>query len=160
MKSPLLIVIAILLVTASCKKTNSVLIREPAYFAFGYQDSLCVNCNSIHPMSGVYLLKDTSLYLSHNKFVNDSAGFSTTPLATNQYQMAMQLSSNFPAFLLNAPDSTYGWPPSPQQRGGYLILALRNSGVERQWLINRDTAQLPIQLRPFIARVLQTIHSL
>ena len=135
------------------------------FFVFGYGDVVCATCGSIHPSNMAFLLQNTNVYSLNDSLIfsagfgdfGNSAHYPTIATNGNAYLLSSTLMNNFPGYLLNAPDSTYGLStPS----WGYLVFAIKTNGVLRQWRINQDTSLLPSQIRPFIAQTITTLDTL
>lgn len=164
MKSRISILIAIIFIAASCKKTNNT--ANENYFVFGYEDAICATCNSIHPTNMAFLLKNSAVYKLNDSLIylpgsslnlEDSTDFTTTSAGSNAYSLSNTLMNNFPAFLLNSSDTSYGLQGSSF---GNLVIAVKNNGVLRQWRLSPDTTSLPVQIRSFVAQLITTVDTL
>jgi hypothetical protein len=89
------------------------------------------------------------------RFTNNLT-FAGMPLPNNKYLLAKQLLDEFPAYLLNNPDTTFGCPDCTD--GGLAYITLKQNGTAHTWLI--DLQRLQPELAAYIAKMQEIMDEL
>ena len=149
----------ILLVTlmfASCKKENNGNGQGCGNnnnfesFAFGTAYGECAgNCATFYSISNKKIFPDDMQYYTGQLV------FKTTALTNDKYLLAKQLIDNFPAYLKNNPDQTFGCPDCHDQGG--IHIETKENGIVKTWHIDNEIDKQPIQIRAYIQQLLAVL---
>lgn len=139
----------LLVVTSSCKKhTTAPTSPQLSSLIFGSYNPMCQGpglCGKFYLLQNNVLSPDQSFYRTPNPFM-------LIKLPDSLYQIAKPLISNFSTYLYaHRSDSAIGCPGCAD--GNVVLLWATDTSGTTKWLINSDTTQLPVELRPYIAQV-------
>jgi hypothetical protein len=139
-----------LLLSISCKKDCH---YQLDYFIFGKYSSFCID-----DCSKLFLLKDGKIYPDSIQGLSANLQFSKVPLTSAKYTIADSLSTNFPSFMQNTPNITYGCPDCLDQ--GLFYVEKMENGVKKTWKIDSLIDSIPLQIRPYIQKMDSVINKL
>lgn len=140
-----------LLLCVCCKKEQHN--TDNDYFAFGKAYGECGgNCATF------YKIEAGKLYADDMEYYMGNFTFNTIVLVNSDYLQAKILEDNFPVYLTNHPNQTFGCPDCHDQGG--LHIQRRINGDVKEWHIDTDTAEQPVEIRPYVQQVFNTIDSL
>lgn len=107
MKPVLLVLMLGMMMFGSCNKSNDLF--DPSsveHFSFGTSYGMCIgDCAKLFAIANGQLFPDTL-----STHYTGTVGFSSKPLADAKYQLAKELLDNFPVYLYNYADTTFGCP--------------------------------------------------
>lgn len=150
MKHIMVFALAAALLTA-CNK-NSLNPATADEFVFGTSYGFCVG-----DCARFYQIKDTQVYADEmDRFDYKTLQFKTTALPADKYQLAKQLLDEFPQYLLNNPDSTFGCPDCSD--GGLAYIKLKQHGKVTTWII--DLQRLQPELTDYVEKMRDVISKL
>ena len=136
----IILVFAITFILISCKKETTTKFDS---FAFGTSYGYCVgNC------ANFFLIEGDDLYADNMERLTTPLKFKMDKLSVDKYNLAKQLLTNFPAYLKQKPNITFGCPDCADQ-GSIYIETIVNGKVET-WLIDTDTTKQPAEIRNYI----------
>lgn len=152
MKKPFLILLSIVIVfTLSCKKENPITpldLSSGDYFIFGEYAGECYgNC------ARFFVIKDNNIYGDLNDYFYsaDSLKFSSAALSITKYNLAKPLLTDFPTYLNNHKNETYGCPDCTD--GGAVYIILKQDGITSHWNVDNFIQNQPEEIRDYIARM-------
>lgn len=139
-----------ILITTSCNKAD---LSDIDYFAFGTAHGECLgNCAVFFKIEAGKLYPDDMLYYSENlNFMND-------PLPDARYQLVKKLVDDFPKYLLDNPDKTFGCPDCADQGG--IHIQISEKGTLKNWHIDTVVDNQPAEIRGYITKVLSAIEAM
>ena len=159
MKKPFLILLSIVIVfTLSCKKENpikSLDLSSGDYFIFGDYAGFCSgNC------ARFFILKDKQIYGDLNDYFYspDSLKFNSSPMEVSKYNIAASLLTDFPTYLDNHKNETFGCPDCTD--GGAVYIILKQDGIISHWNVDNFIQNQPEEIRDYIARMHTVIADL
>jgi len=145
---PIIFVLALGLVFSSCSKDADKF--DPSsvdHFSFGTSYGMCLgDCAKFFAIANRQLFPDTL-----SNYYTGTVGFSSTPLPDAQYQLAKELLDNFPVYLINHPDTTFGCPDCADQ--GAIHLQIKENNVVKTWHVDTHVSNQPVEIRNYIARL-------
>jgi hypothetical protein len=159
MKKPTLIIFpALLIFIMSCKKELTITplnLNYGDYFIFGTYAGECTG-----DCARFYVIKDNNIYADDNVnyFYNDSLRFNNSPLETEKYNLSQSLLTDFPTYLLQHKNETFGCPDCTD--GGALYIKLKKDGTTSYWYIDNFTYNQPEEIRNYIMQLQTVINSL
>lgn len=152
MKKPFLILLSIVIVfTLSCKKENSITpldLSSGDYFIFGKYAGFCSgNC------ARFFVIKDNNIYSDLNDYFYsaDSLKFNSSPMEVSKYNIAAPLLTDFPTYLNNHKNETFGCPDCTD--GGAVYIILKQGGIISHWNVDNFIQNQPEEIKDYIARV-------
>ena len=150
----LLITCIAFLVLASCKKEQQKgLPPGTDSFSFGFAAGFCVgDCTRFYEVTGSKIFPDDMGLLIR------PLKFKTMPLDNNKYLFSKPLLENFPAYLLNNPNSTIGCPDCSDQ--GALYIEIKQGAVTTFWNIDTNENTQPEEIRTYMSQLRNVIDSL
>jgi len=137
----------------SCIKDQNTTSIHPSSFVFGY----CAPCpdNMVPPGKCFmfYEIKGNEVYADSMRMSRypEPEVFSVVPLGTSKYQAASTLINNFPVYLLNNPNTTYG--NTDCDTHWTLHIEYTENGQVKTWDISHDTASQPTAIRAYVAQM-------
>jgi len=84
--------------------------------------------------------------------------YHTVPMPPEKYTLAMLLINNFPAYLLQHPNTDYGCIGCPD-RGCFFLKTEKGNAVAR-WGIDKKETEQPAQLKPYLRQMDSVINHL
>ena len=131
----------------SCDKED---LSDIDYFVFGTAYGECINnCATF------FMIKNEKIYADDMNFYTGIMIFQNVPLPHNKYLQAKKLVDEFPPYLLNNPDKTFGCPDCADQGG--IHIEIKKNGSVKSWHIDSVVANQPEQIRSYISELLTTI---
>jgi hypothetical protein len=131
---------AVTFILFSCKKENTTKFDS---FVFGTSYGYCVgNC------ANFFLIEDGNLYADDMERLTTPLKFKTDKLSVDKYNLAKQLRTDFPAYLKQNPNKTFGCPDCADQGSIYIEATI--NGKTETWLIDTDTTQQPAAIKNYI----------
>jgi len=123
-------------------------------FAFGTAAGECYgNC------ARFFLIKNNNLYPDDmDYYYNADLKFQNEPLSVDKYNLAKSLVDDFPIYLKNNPNKTFGCPDCYDQ-GGVHIEINRNGDIEI-WHIDMSVDSQPTEIRNYIQEMLNILEQL
>jgi len=150
MKPELIIIVVFLSLFSFCSKDKS---TDYDYFAFGTAHGECIgNC------ARFFLIQNNNLYPDDMDYYNTVLKFQKTPLPEDKYKSAKKLIEDFPEYLKDNPNLTFGCPDCADQ-GGIHIELKTNNRIE-YWHIDMDVGNQPAEIRSYIQEMLVIIDQL
>ena len=146
----LLLLLTMSILTAACEKDETTV---DEYFYFGTSHGMCAN-----DCAKFYQLTDGKVYADNVTRYNGKVTFQSTPLADSAYQMAVNIQKNFPEYLGNRPDTTFGCPDCADQ--GAIHIERKRNGVVQTWHIDTNSNNQPAEIRGYIIELLATMARL
>lgn len=150
------IIVIIALAGFFCKKINS----EPedktpatGFFIFGTDGGLLPGNYTFFKIEGDKIYRNKA-YTPRQETIL----YNTNSLANDKYLLAKELQDDFPGYLLNHPDQTFGCPNCADQ--GAIHIEMEHNGTLKSWDIDTDVNRQPVEIRPYIKRLLQIISQL
>ena len=111
------------------------------------------------------LLTNRNIFIINGKIYPDSTSglvlplvFSTVPLTLTKYNLALPLLINFPAYLTNHANATFGCPQCIDQ--GIIYIERRDNGVKTVWRIDPILDSIPVQIQPYIQSMTMIVGQL
>lgn len=99
-----------------------------------------------------YKLEDNKLYADvENRYSESLPDFSAVPLEEAKFNTAKSLLNNFPEYLLNNPNKTFGCPDCADQGGIHLYY--KEKGEVMFWHIDTFEDNQPQEIRTYIMQV-------
>ncbi len=147
MKSLATLLISFIILFSACKKHDSNGFN-PEYFQFGNGGGFCLNCNHY------YLIENGKLYADSMC----TTTFLSTPMSNDKYILAKTLVNDFPKYLLDNPNQTYGCPNCHDQ--GKVYIECKINGTVEKWNIDPDTANQPSAIKSYIQQMNTVIEQL
>ncbi|HVX52717.1 MAG TPA: hypothetical protein VHB48_21325 [Chitinophagaceae bacterium] len=135
---------------AACKK-NSSTTKISGDFSFGTAYNNCAG-----DCAKFYTIANGQLYADNMQRFTNNLTFAGMPLPNNKYLLDEQLLDEFPAYLLNNPDTTFGCPDCTD--GGLAYITLKQNGTAHTWLI--DLQRLQPELAGYIAKMQEIMDEL
>lgn len=144
-----LIILALSII--SCSKDD---LDDPDYFIFGDSYGECLgNC------ANFFLIKDNRIFPDSTvNYYIAPLTFKKIALQKEKYDLAKKVLEDFPRYLSENPDKTFGCPDCHDQGG--LHFELCKNGTVKKWHIDTDTDQLPVQIQSYIEEVKSVIQQL
>lgn len=106
-----------------------------------------------------YKIQKEKIYQNNPyKTIQQTILFNNDPLANDKYLLAKELKDNFPAYLRSHPNQTFGCPNCADQ--GAVHIEMEHNGVLKSWDIDTNKSLQPVEIRPYIERLLQIISKL
>jgi hypothetical protein len=149
----LFLMVPLLSFTCNKEKTEAAL---PAIesLSFGTAYCLCTtNCVSL------YLISNQQLFAGTMTKCNDPKQYQTVPMLNDKYLLAKPLLDNFPAYLQNNPNKTFGCPDCLDQGGIHLEIKEIN-GTVKFWHIDTNVANQPVEIREYIKQLINVLGQL
>jgi hypothetical protein len=143
-----ILIVALSFLFNSCKKKNASIGRE--YFIFGTHYSECAkNC------SHYFILIGDHLYPYNDKLPVISQTNLATRLTKEKFKLADALEENFPQFLEERPNCTFGCPDCRDQ--GEINIEIREHGKIKKWRLDADISQNPEEIREYGEKVQELV---
>lgn len=153
---PLLVITITIIAGLSCKKSDvGSKVVAVDYLSFGKAYGYCVgDCAQFFKLEEEKIYADSATrYTGAGSIV-----FNTNFLPNDKYLFAKELKENFPAYLYNSSNQTYGCPDCVDQGGVHL--EVKKNGVTKYWHIDMDTNRQPVEIRQYVERVLAILSQL
>ncbi|MFT3824056.1 MAG: hypothetical protein QM731_09050 [Chitinophagaceae bacterium] len=147
MKRLLPLLLFAVLAFAACQKNNSN-DEQPTQLIFGKSYGECVgNCATLYKVYNGQLYPDNLSYF----YYGGELKFSNTSLSNEKYNIAKQLLDNFPAYLKNLSDSSFGCPDCHDQ--GAIYIQFSEKGVIKKWNIDPVESRQPDEIKAYIQQL-------
>ena len=142
--------IALLLVLFSCTKDN---LDHPDYFSFGNAFGFCMgNCTNF------YIIRGDKIYPDDMDTYTEPMKFKSEPLPVEKYNLAKKLMDDFPSYLLNNPDKTFGCPDCADQGG--IHIEIKQNGQIIRWHFDTTISNLPVRIQDYVKEISDVIEQL
>jgi len=150
------IILMIVLAGFFCKKINTEQKSkktEADTFLFGVDGGL-------RPGNYTYFkIQEEKIYRNQPYTVGqETILFDTNSLEHNKYLLSKELKEDFPDYLLNHPNQTFGCPNCADQ--GAIHIEMEHNGVLKIWDIDTEINQQPVEIRSYIKRLQQLVSQL
>ena len=146
-KVPLIIFMMLLL---SCEKDN---LEDLEYFAFGDAYGFCNgNC------ANFFMIRDNNVYPDDMDRYDDPMIFKSVALPAEKYYLAKKLINNFPSYLIDNPDKTFGCPDCADQGG--IHIEIKENGQIKKWHFDTNISNLPSRIQDYVKEVSDVINQL
>jgi uncharacterized protein YlaI len=151
MKTKLLLIVISISLFSSCSKETSF---DFDYFAFGTAYGECLgNCAKF------FQIKDNKLYADDmDYYFNSDLKFLNEPLPAEKYNQAKKLIEDFPDYLKNNPNKTFGCPDCADQGG--IHIEIKNNDRIEYWHIDTDLNNQPTEIKDYIQEMLLILEQL
>ena len=151
MKIKIVPIIALLLFSPSCIKEN---LGNLEYFSFGNAYGFCQgNCASF------FIIKDDNLYPDDmDYYFESSLKFKPEALPIEKFNLAKKLIDNFPAYLIDNPNKTFGCPDCADQGG--IHIETKEKGQIRRWHFDTVISKLPAEIQDYVQEISVVIEQL
>ncbi len=144
MKIKFLIIIFVFIFLSSCSKED---LGNIDYFAFGDAYGFCQG-----DCANFFMMKDSRLYPDNVASYNGtSLEFSGEALSVEKYDIAKKLIDNFPKYLIDNPDKTFGCPDCADQGG--IHIEIQENGKITKWHFDTNIASLPAQIQDYVQEI-------
>lgn len=139
----------ILSLSASCTKET---LENIDYFVFGSAHGFCLsNC------ADFFVVKNGNLYPDDFDYYYESAlKFKSEALSIEKYNLAKKLIDDFPVYLINNPDKTFGCPDCADQGGLHIEISER--GQIKRWHFDTRISNLPYQIQDYVQEISTVIE--
>lgn len=148
--SKIIYLLLILFAFNTCKK-------DPAltgdYFAFGVAHGFCIN-----NCADFFLIKKNKLYPDDMEHFWGKLTFKNTPLPAQKYESANNLKINFPVYLRQHPDTTFGCPDCVDQ--GRIYIEIKEKGDIMFWNIDPSKNTQPTEIQNYIENMEEVLEVL
>jgi len=151
MKMKLLLIAITISLFSFCSKEKSL---DFDYFVFGTAHGECLgNC------ARFFQIKDNKLYADDmNYYSNSDLKFLNEPLPAEKYNLAKKLTEDFPDYLKNNPNRTFGCPDCADQGG--IHFEIKNNDRIEYWHIDTDVDNQPAEIKEYIQEMLLILEQL
>ena len=150
MKTKSILLVPLFLLFTLCTKDKSF---DVDYFAFGIAHGECIeNC------AVFFLVQNDNLYADDLNYYSSPLRFKSDPLSTDKYNIAKQLIDDFPQYLKNNPNKTFGCPDCADQGG--IHIEIKNNDKTQYWHIDTNINNQPAEIRDYINKMLETLEQL
>ena len=151
MKLPSVLFLLLILLAMSCEKND--LNPEPT-LVFGEAFGYCVgDCAHFYKINDHQIYKDDI-----ERFWTDPPTFNPAPLSDSEYELAQSLLTNFPEYLLQNPNQTYGCPDCADQGGIYIFYT--KGKATNSWRIDTYIDNQPTEIRAYLKELRDVIEAL
>lgn len=143
--------VILLALISSCKKEP--VNTDPEYFSFGSAYGECIgNC------ANFFQIKDGQLFGDDMTYLVTPLVFTDTALPADKYELAKPLLDNFPAYLLDNPNQTFGCPDCADQGG--IHIEMKKDGEVLSWHIDTNIDNQPAEIQAYIADLRSVLEQL
>jgi hypothetical protein len=151
MKMKLLLIVISISLFSFCSKEKSL---DFDYFTFGTAYGECLgNC------ARFFQIKDNKLYADDmNYYFNSDLKFLNEPLPAEKYNLAKKLIEDFPDYLRNNPNKTFGCPDCADQGGIHFVI--KNNDKIEYWHIDTVLDNQPAEIKEYIQEMLSILEQL
>jgi hypothetical protein len=149
MNLKLIPIASLILVLSFCKKEEPINFE---YFAFGTAYGECMgNCAKF------FLIKDNNLYPDEmDYYTSSNIHFQSVALSKEKYNLAKELMENFPKYLKDNPNKTFGCPDCYDQGGIHIVI--KENDQTLTWDIDTNLADQPIEIQPYVQEILNILR--
>ncbi|MFT3824057.1 MAG: hypothetical protein QM731_09055 [Chitinophagaceae bacterium] len=134
------------IVTACHKSSNDS--EQATQLVFGQYHGFCENhCAVFYKLDSGHLYADNL----NNYHYGDPPTFSDIPLNNEKFNLAKSLFDNFPAYLKNQPDSSFGCPDCHDQ--GVIYIQYSENGIVKKWHIDPVISRLPDEIKTYVQQL-------
>ena len=141
----------LLLALCSCENEQS---SPQASIIFGEAYGFCTgDCAHFFQINGDKIFQDDL-----NRYFGEYPTFSSTHLPSSKFELAKSLLDNFPNYLLDHPNQTYGCPDCADQGGVHIFY--KAGSMEYFWHIDTFIDNQPIEIRQYINQVREVTNQL
>ena len=121
----------------------------PDSFSFGLASGFCFapDCAKF------FLIKNEKLYADNTTLYTGigSVAFRNSPEPDASYQIANQLLKDFPSYVTNSPNKSFGCPNCADQ--GQVVLTMEIGGKTTSWNVDTNVDALPQEIRSYLTEV-------
>lgn len=150
MKTKIVPVLGLLLLSLSCTKDN---LEDLDYFSFGKAYGFCLgNCTNF------YIIKDQNIYPDDMDYYIEPMKFKSEALPIEKYYLAKKLIDNFPSYLIDNPDKTFGCPDCADQGG--IHIEIKENGRTKRWHFDTTISNLPAKIQAYVIQISDVIDQL
>jgi hypothetical protein len=143
--------IALLLFFTSCTKDK---LENLDYFSFGNAYGFCQgNCANFFLIKGDKIYPDDMDY-----YYGSSLKFMEEALPGEKYNLAKKLIDNFPAYLIDNPNRTFGCPDCADQGG--IHIEIKEKGQIKRWHLDTTVSNLPAAIQDYVKEIAIVIEQL
>ncbi len=96
----------------------------------------------------MYLMVGDKIYPDDMNHFYGKLIFKTTPLPNSKFDLAIHLKNNFPQYLRQHPDTTFGCPDCVDQ--GRIYIKIKEKGKIVFWNIDPNKNTQPMEIRDYI----------
>jgi hypothetical protein len=124
------------------------------YFAFGNARGFCQgNCANFFLIKASYIYPDDLDY-----YLGSSLKFKSDRLPVEKYNLAKKLIDNFPPYLIDNPDKTFGCPDCVDQGG--IHIEIKEKGLIKRWHFDTIISNLPIEIKDYVQEIAVVLEQL
>ena len=151
MKIKIISLFILLVFLFSCTKVN---LDDIDYFAFGSAHGFCMgNC------ADFFIIQDGKIYPDDMDYYNSSAmKYKTEALPAEKYKLAKTLIDNFPKYLNDNPDKTFGCPDCADQGG--IHIEIKDKGQIKIWHFDTNISNLPVSIQDYVQEISSVIDQM
>jgi len=144
--------ISLIFISFACEKQSQ--LSMPGKLVFGEAHGFCVgDCAHFFKLQDGKLLKDNI-----ERYDGSEPSFHQAALSNVRYELAEKLLVNFPQYLVNHPNQTFGCPDCADQGGIHLYY---NAGGEDMfWHIDTSIGGQPEEIREYVSQVTDVLEHL
>ncbi len=144
-----LIIIQMILML-SCEKEK---FDDLEYFAFGNAYGFCLgNC------ANFFMIRDNNVYPDEMDRYGDPLIFKSVALPVEKFNLAKKLIDDFPSYLTDNPDKTFGCPDCADQGG--IHIEIKENGQIKKWHFDTNISNLPARIQDYVKEVSDVIEKL
>jgi hypothetical protein len=151
MRIKLLPLIALLISLSFCTKDS---LNDLDYFAFGDAHGFCLgNC------ANFFIIKDGKIYPDDMDFyIESSIKFKSEALPNEKYELAKRIIDNFPTYLIDKPNKTFGCPDCADQGG--IHIEIKEKGQIKIWHFDTNISNLPHEIQDYVQEIVLVLEQL
>ncbi|HCM77301.1 MAG TPA: hypothetical protein DIS90_13025 [Cytophagales bacterium] len=148
----IIILLAVVLALDGCEKNHEP--QQQAALIFGMAHGFCAgDCAHFFQLKDGQLFRDVV-----ERYTGSEPAFEVTPMSKDQYEIAKQLIQDFPDYLTNNPNTTFGCPDCADQ-GGYHLYYKSETAVS-YWHIDTSLENVPAEIRDYMSKVRTVVDQL
>ena len=151
MKIKLTLLFGLILLLTFCKKDD---LLKDNYFVFGVAYGECnTDCATF------YLIENNKIYPDNmNSYYNYPLKFKNDQLTLSNYNLAKKLIDDFPKYLTDNPNKTFGCPDCHDQGG--IHINIKENGENKIWHIDPEISKLPLELQNYVQEIQDILSQL
>jgi hypothetical protein len=104
------------------------------------------------------MIKDDKIYPDDMDYYTGSLKFKSEALPVEKYNLAIKLIDDFPTYLTDNPDKTFGCPDCLDQGG--IHIEIKENGKIKKWHFDKNISILPAQIQDYVKEISVVIEQL
>ncbi|MGE5457583.1 MAG: hypothetical protein ACM3RX_04450 [Methanococcaceae archaeon] len=144
MRIKLTLLSGLILLILSCTKDE---LLKDNYFVFGSAYGECTgDCATF------FLMENDKIYPDNmSSYYNSTLTFKNDPLPQSKYDLSEVLIDDFPKYLTDNPNQTFGCPDCHDQ-GGIHIQIMENGEI-KSWHLDTEISSLPAEIQSYVQEI-------